>query len=346
MKFIAGLKGVFKKPLYVFIISAFTLTWILIIITKYIASVLVSVMLGLFIIIFGGSLLFFSLVLFFVSFFKQINKMKWWFFLIVYLSSLILSFFLFRSIFSPTSDIFFIIPLTVNQFFTAFFAFRLCMNSSTKIDDYLYKKKKSRIVTRIIEFLLFGFLNWWVIRIIVTFFSYTPTALLLTVILMLWIMFWINVCLLGVAIIRLIITKEFTANLTLFFLLTLVYALYILADYLYGAFFSTESGDPIYIVSSFIIDFLLFLYILGTVYSRVDYIKSKIKFLNVETIALFLIIMKIYVQVSKIVPKIVTLEWQILQAGGLFVIFVFFNLLFGIHSVITHKYKKKNEKES
>ncbi|NHJ19930.1 MAG: hypothetical protein EAX91_03215 [Candidatus Lokiarchaeota archaeon] len=349
MKFITGLKGFFKRPLYVFIISAFTLTWILIIITKYIASVLVSVILGLFIIIFGGSLLFFSLFLFFVSFFKQINKMKWWFFLIVYIISLILSLFsnlLFRSIFSPTSDLFFIITLTVNQFFTAFFAFRLCMNSSTKVDDYLYKKEKSRIVTRIIEFLLFGFLNWWIIRITVTFFSYTPTVLLVTVILMLWIMFWINVCLLGVAIIRLIITKEFTAYLTLFFLLTLFYALYILVDYLYGAFFSTESGDPIYIVSSFIIDFLLFLYILGTVYSRVDYIKSKIKFLNVETIALFLIIMKIYVQVSKIVPKIVTLEWQILQAGGLFVIFVFFNLLFGIHSVITHKYKKKNEKES
>ena len=270
--------------------------------------------------------------------------MKWWFFLIVYLISLILSFFLFRSIFFPTSDLFFIIPLTVNQFFTAFFGFRLCMNSSTKVDDYLYKKEKSRIVTRIIEFLLFGFLNWWVIRIIVTFFSYTPTVLLLTVILMLWIMFWINVCLIGVAIIRLIITKEFTAYLTLFFLLTLFYALYILVDYLYGAFFSTESGDPIYIISSFIIDFLLFLYILGTVYSRVDYIKSKIKFLKVETIALFLIIMKIYVQVSKIVPKTVTLEWQILQAGGLFVIFVFFNLLFGIHSVITHKYKKKKEK--
>ena len=332
--------------MYVFIIGAFTLTWILIILTKYITSMLISALLGLFIIIFGGSLLFFTLFLFFVSFFKQINEMKWWFYLIVYSISLTLSFLLFQSIFFPTSELFFIIPLTVNQFFTAFFAFKLCMDSSTKVDDYLYKKEKSRIITRIIEFFLFGFLNWWVIRIIVTFLSYTPTALLLTVIGMLWIMFWINICLLGVAVIRLIITKEFTAYLTFFFLLTLFYALYILVDYLYGAFFSTESGEPIYIVTSFIIDFLLFLYILGTVYSRVDYLKSKIKFLNIETIALFLIIMKIYVQVSKIVPKIVALEWQILQAGGLFVIFVFFNLLFGIHSVITHKYKKKKEKEN
>ena len=56
--------------------------------------------------------------------------------------------------------------------------------------------------------------------------------------------------------------------------------------------------------------------------------------------------MKIYVQVSKIAPKVVVEQMQILQAGGLFVIFVFFNLLFGIHSVIAHKYKKKKDSES
>jgi len=50
--------------------------------------------------------------------------------------------------------------------------------------------------------------------------------------------------------------------------------------------------------------------------------------------------MKIYVQVSKIVPKNVAEGMQILQAGGIFAIFVFFNLLFGIHSIIVHKHKK------
>ena len=39
MKFINGLKGVFKKPLYVFIVSAFTLTWLLIIANSYFSSV-------------------------------------------------------------------------------------------------------------------------------------------------------------------------------------------------------------------------------------------------------------------------------------------------------------------
>jgi len=52
------------------------------------------------------------------------------------------------------------------------------------------------------------------------------------------------------------------------------------------------------------------------------------------------------VQVSKIVPKIVAEEMKILQAGGLFAIFVFFNLLFGIHSILAHKKKKeKNTKK-
>ncbi|GAH12391.1 unnamed protein product, partial [marine sediment metagenome] len=40
MKFISGLKGVFKKPLYVFIISVFTLTWILIIVNSYYSNVI------------------------------------------------------------------------------------------------------------------------------------------------------------------------------------------------------------------------------------------------------------------------------------------------------------------
>jgi hypothetical protein len=217
------------------------------------------------------------------------------------------------------------------------------MDSSTKIDDYLYKKEKSRIVTRIVEFCVFGFLNFWFIRLTLNVFSHTPTALFLVVIGMLVIMFLINVGLLVIVLIRLIVTKKFSAYISLFFLLTLFYALYILIDYLYGAYFSSESGDPFYVVISFFVDFFLFLYILGTVYDRVDYIQTKLKFLKVDTIALFLIIMKIYVQVSKITPKDVTEGMQILQAGGLFIIFVFFNLLFGIHSIFAHKHKKKKK---
>ena len=335
MKFITGLKGVFKKPLYIFIISAFTLTWILIIANSYFSSVF----LGFAVLIFGGSLLYFTMILFLISFIKPIDQLKRWFLFVIYVIAISLTFILNRSVFFITSELFFVIPLMINQFFTAFFAFKICMDSSTKIDYYLYKKKKSRTITRFIEFLVFFLLNLWFSRITLIFFSTTPLALV--VFRMMQIMFWVNVGLFVIVCIRLLFTKKFSAYISLFFLLTLFYALYILIDYLYGAFYSSGSGDPIYVLVSFFVDWFMFLYILGTVYYKVDYIQTKLKILKVDTIALFLIIMKIYVQVSKIVPKVVAEEMQILQAGGLFVIFVFFNLLFGIHSILVHKQKKE-----
>jgi len=336
MKFITGLKGVFKKPVYVFTICAFTLTWLLIIANSYFSSVF----LGLAVLIFGGSLLYFAMILFLISFIKPMDKLKGWFLFIIYLISISLTFILNSTVFFITSELFFIILLSINQFFTAIFAFKICMNSSTKIDDYLYKKKKSRIVTRLIEFFFFFMLNWWVSIIILRFFSNTPTTLFLVVINIIRILFWVNVSLIVIVILRLLITKKFSAYISLFFLLTLLYAIYILIDYLYGAFFSSASADPTYVLISFIVDWFLFIYILGVVYSRSDFIQKKLKILKVDTIALFLIIMKIYVQVSKIVYISVAEDMQILQAGGLFAIFVFFNLLFGIYSILAHKQKK------
>ena len=124
MKFIAGLKGVFKKPLYVFIISVFTLTWIIIIVNSYYSSVI----LGLSVLILGGSLLYFAMILFLISFIKPINKLKTWFVFIIYLLSIISTFVLNRIVFIITSELFFIIPLMINQFFTAYFAFKICMD--------------------------------------------------------------------------------------------------------------------------------------------------------------------------------------------------------------------------
>jgi len=76
---------------------------------------------------------------------------------------------------------------------------------------------------------------------------------------------------------------------------------------------------------------------IGIVYSRIDYIRDKLKIIKVDTIALFLILMRIYVQLSKIIPRTFFPEVQILQAGGLLFIFIICTLLFGIHSIITHK---------
>jgi hypothetical protein len=109
---------------------------------------------------------------------------------------------------------------------------------------------------------------------------------------------------------------------------------------LFGIFFSAESGYPMYAIASFIIDILLFLYILGVVYDRVDYIQAKLRLFKVDTIALFLITMKTYAQVSKTFATTIDLEVQVFQATWLFLIFMFFNLIFGIHSIFAHKYKK------
>ena len=336
MGFISGLKGLFKKPIFVFIISLFTITWILILINSY----LLNPSIYSFILMFGGGLLIFNLIFLFISLFKNLDKINKWFYIIIYIVAIALAIFFSASIFSTTFISVFLILLNVNIFFTAFFAFKLCMDSSTKVDDYLYKSKSSRKVTRVIEFFVFGFLVLWFFRLTVIFFSFTPLPLFLVVIQILQTLFWINVILMIIVLIRLIITKKLSAYITLFFLFTFFYALYILFDLLYGIFFSTASGDPTHVIISFVIDAALFLYILGTVYDKIDYLQDKIKIFRVDTIALFLITMKIYVQVSRIGVIIIPVDVQILQAQVLFIIFVFFNLLFGMYSILAHKSKK------
>ena len=336
MGFISGLKGVFKKSIYIFIIFSFILIWVLILTNSYLKNELLRS----FIIIFGGGFLFFNVILFCVSFFKKLDDLNKWFLIICFIIAIVLNVFLSDTIFNPTSTFYLLILLNANLFFTTFFAFKLCMDSATKVDDYLYKNKRSRIVIRLVEFSIFGFLVWWFFRITIVFFSHTPSDLFTYVIRILQIMFWVNIVLVVVVLFRLIITKKLSAFITLFFLLTLFYTLYILFDLLFGIFFSAESGAPIYVVTSFIIDISLFLYILGVVYDRVDYIQAKLKLFKVDTIALFLITMKSYAQVSKTFTITISVEVQIFQATWLFIIFMFFNLIFGIHSIFAHKYGK------
>ena len=333
MKVISGLKGIFKEPIYLFTIISFLLIWSLIIINTY----LKNSRLWLSILILGGGTLFFLLALIILSFFISITKLKFYIFLILLVIGFSLAFFLLDSIYFLISDMFFFIPLFANQIFTAFFAFKFCMDTTTKVDDYLYRKKKSRVITRLLEFIIFGFLIWWMVRLTLNFFSRTPTELFRVLIQIFQVIFWVDFILMIAVILRLLITRNFTANITFFFLLTFIYVLYIFFDFIYGVFYSTESGDLTYIILSYIIDVLLFFYMIGTVYSRIEYIQDKLKVIKMDTIALFLILMRIYVQLSKIIPRTILPEVQILQAGGLLFIFIICTLLFGIHSIITHK---------
>jgi len=341
MGFISGLKGVFKQPVYAFIIISFIVIWILLLIREYLA---ITELITLFVIIFGGGLILFNIILFIISFVKPINKMGKLLVIISFIIAIIIAIIFTEEIFLPTFQVFFLISLNVNLFFTAFFAFKLCMDSSTKVDDYLYSKEKSRKVFIGIEFILFGFLNWWFLRATWLFFKNNFDLLAQFAANIFRIILWVDIILIVIVIIRFIIIKKLASYITLFFLLTFFYILYLIFDFLYGVFFSHESGDPFYISLSFLIDLLLFLYIVGIVYDRSDYLQKKLKIFKIDTIVLFLILMKLYVQFSKIVPRPGLDAILIIQELAVLIFFMIFTLLFGIHSIFAHKQQLQNKK--
>jgi len=214
------------------------------------------------------------------------------------------------------------------------------MDSATKVDDYLYKGKKPRITFRIIEFIIFGLLSLWVLRITHNFFDQFLIPFQQVIGLILRTILWINLIFIGLVLLRLIITKKFAAYITLFFLLTIFYALYLFFDFIFGHFFDNEASNPYMLIISFAIDVFIFLYILGMVYDKIDYIKEKLKLFKVDTIAIFLITMKLYVQLAKIVDRTASEDYLILQEWGIFILFMLFTLIFGIHSIFAHKYEK------
>ena len=340
LSFYSGLKGLLKRPFYLFLILSFILVWILIL-TYYQFT---SLSLFLIIIIFGGGLLFFELISLVISLFKPIKDIKFYTWLLIFILSLFLAFFLANTVFFPTSDIAFVIMLNVNMVFTAFFAFKFCMDSATKVDDYLYGGKKFRIILRVISFIIFGFLNLWMLRITWGFFDRFLTPFQHAIGLILRIMFWVNLILMGFVLIRLIITRKFAAYITLFFLLTAFYTLYLFFDLIFGHFFSNEASNPYYLIISFIVDIAIFLYILGIVYDRIGYLKEKLKLFSIDTLAIFLITMKLYVQIAKIVDRTAAEDYLILQEWGIFISFMLFTLIFGIHSIFSHKYEKSKKK--
>ncbi len=339
MSFITGLKVLFRKSFYTFIITSFTLVWLLILIFNFAPVPFLFVI----IVILGGGLLFFEIFFIVISLFQPIEKVKWFISAIIFVMSMVIAAFLWGTIFFPTSDIFFIIMLNANLFFTAFFGFKLCMDSATKVDNYVYKGKKSRIALRIVAFISFGILNWWLLNFTVNFFNRFLTPLQQAAGSILRIILWIDLILMGIVIIRLLVTKKFAAYITLFFLLTTFYMLYLIFDFIYGRFFSNESSDIFYMVLSFFMDVVLLLYILGTVFDKIEFIKKKLRHLRVDTIALFLITMKLYVQISKLISRATSEEYVLLQQLGIFIIFLFFTFVFGIHSIFTHKYNKIEE---
>ena len=118
-------------------------------------------------------------------------------------------------------------------------------------------------------------------------------------------------------------------------MLTFLYILFIIIDTIAIFIFPDTTGYSWY---SFIIDLFLFIYIIGSVFDKIDYIKSKLKIIKAETIALFVILMKLYAQVFKILPGVIaTPEIIFQQQIFLLMIFIIFTLIFGIYSIFAHK---------
>jgi len=217
------------------------------------------------------------------------------------------------------------------------------MDSSTKVDDYFYIQEESRKFTRPIEFIIFGiialsaFIIMWNILL-----RLTPRAALRSANIF-RIIFWVDIMLIIIVASRVIITKKLAAYITLFFLLTFFYILYIIIDTI-AEFIFPDTVD--YITwYFFIIDLSLFIYIIGSIFDKVEYLEQKFKIFGAETISLFVILMKLTAQCVKIIPDIpgidMTPAYLLRLQIFLLWLFIIFILIFGFHSLIVHKEGKK-----
>jgi hypothetical protein len=209
------------------------------------------------------------------------------------------------------------------------------MDTSTKLDNYLYKKKRSRIFTRIIESVSFFLLNWLFTLLLIRFFGFQNIARVFLN------LFLIGLILIGIVLIRLIFTKKLAAYISFFNILTFFYVVYLVVDLLTEFIFFDTSG---YDIISFTIDLILFIYIIGSIYDRVDYIKEKLKIFRVDSVALFIILMKLLVQIIKIRQELlfpyfpdIVLQQITAQVQVLWIFFVIFTLVIGIYTIFKHK---------
>jgi len=330
MRFISGLKNLSKKSILLFIVILFIISWIL-----FIFAIVSNIAFSIMMLYFLGALAGFTFLLLIFSIIIPIDKMG--------IATIIISAVLtlpIMLIFSGIIKLFYLFCFFANQFITAFFAYKFSMDTSTGIDNYLYKKKGSRIFTRILEFILFLLLYLWLLSIVVRFFSSSSAPGIAN----LFVFFlWINLILIGLVLLRLIFTKKLAAYIPIFYVLTFFYVLYLVLDFLaYFIFFGSYS----YSIFSFFIVLLLFLYIIGSIFDRVDYIKKKIKLFRAGTIALFVILMKLVVQVNNILqlflqPLVIALQ-LIYQLQVLLYFFMIFTLFVGLYTIFAHKEGKKS----
>ena len=337
MKFIDGLKGLSKKHLLVVILTLFIISWVLILLGTTIINIPGFVYI---VRVFALVLTGFTFIIMIISFFIPIDKMGVTLLIITGLLTIpaMLLFFVF------IGDLIYRICRLANILFIAFFAYKWCMDNSKKFDNYLYKKK-SKTFLRIIEFFAFLIIGLFILFITIRAFrivSVSTPALSIAANVFV-IIFLIDLILLLFVLLRLIFVQKLSAYIPLFEFFTYFYVLYVVVD-LFAEIIFAGAGVNSYEYISFAIDLVMFIYIVGSIFARVDYIKDTIKIFRVDTIALFVILVKMLVKLNEIMLDITLpsdLAVQIGQAIVILFYFGFFALFSGIYSIIRHKEGKK-----
>ncbi len=333
MRFISGLKNLSRKTLLLIILVLFLISWFLFVIGFDLFS---NIEFSRYFLYFLGILAGFTLILFIISFIKPIDKMG----IVIIIIAAILTLPV-MWLFSWIINFFYIFCFLANAAVTAFFAYKFGMDTSITVDDYLYKKKRSRIFTRIIEFLIFLFLCWLFISITIRFFREYPIIGGDNFARVFVNLFWVDLVLIIIVLLKLIFTKKLAAYITFFEVIIFFYVLYLVID-LWLEFILLDSAG--YDILSFSIDLLLFIYVIGSIYDRVDYINEKLKIFRADTIALFVILMKLIVQITSIIQELylpyipaIILQQIIFQVLVLWFFFIIFTIIIGIYTIFKHK---------
>ena len=331
MKFIDGLKSLFKKPLIAIITILFLISWVLVLLGTTIIDIDYFV---LFVRIFAGVLSGFTFVVMILSIFKPIDNMGATLLIIAGLLTIPV-----LLIFTGIIGLFYAFCYFANLFFIALFAYKWCMDTSISFDNYLYKKD-SKTILRILEFFTFLPISMYII--LRTILAFTDRSMKMPANIF-KVIFLIDLILLMFVLLRLIFVQKLSAYISFFEFLSYFYILYVVID-IFAVFIFNDTGVYGYEYISFLIDLIMFIYIIGSIFDRVDYIKDKIKIFRVDTIALFVILMKMVVKLDEIMlditgqTKIVML---VAQAIIILILFGFFALFFGVYSIITHKEGKQ-----
>ncbi|MFX1277305.1 MAG: hypothetical protein ACFFAT_19970, partial [Promethearchaeota archaeon] len=208
-----------------------------------------------------------------------------------------------------------------------------------KLDNYLYKKKGSRKITRTLEFFIFLIITCFLLYSTIVYArSILSDDIVANIFLFIAV---IDLILLIFVILRLLFVQKISAYISLFFLFSYFYILYVVINlwyiFIYGG---NITPNLVYEFISFAIDLIMFIYIIGSIFDRVDYLKDKLHVFRADTIALFVILMKILVKNVEIrfqINPTNLIGFEIIQAIIVLIYFTFFAFIFGLYSIIFHK---------